>query len=142
MVTVNGALDLEQYPLPNPSELFARLVGGKKFTKLDFSQGYQQLLLDQKSTITVNTLKGLYRYNTLTFGIVSVPAIFKKTIDTILQGISGVICYIDDILVIRDDDEDHFQNLAEVLRHLQLQGIRKKKSKCYFMETSVVYLGH
>ena len=40
------------------------------------------------------------------------------------------------------DDEDHFQNLAEVLRHLQLNGIRMKKSKYRFMETLVVYLGH
>ena len=31
-VTVNEALDGYQYPLPNSSELFAALVGGKKFT--------------------------------------------------------------------------------------------------------------
>ena len=31
-VTVNQALEAEQYPLPNPEELFASLVGGKKFT--------------------------------------------------------------------------------------------------------------
>ena len=30
-------------------------------------------------------------------------------------------------------DEDHLQNLAEVLRHLQLHDITMKKSKSYFI---------
>ena len=34
------------YPLPNLSEFFATLAGGKTFTKLDLSQDYQQHLLD------------------------------------------------------------------------------------------------
>ena len=35
------------------------------------------------------------------------------------------------------DEEDYWQNLAEVLRRLQLYGIRIKKNKCHFMETAV-----
>ena len=81
-VTVNGDLDVGQHPLPNPSELFATFAGGKKFTKLDLSQVYQQLLLDQESTkyVTVNIQKELYRYNRLPFGIASAPTIFRKTL--------------------------------------------------------------
>ena len=65
-VTINQALDLDQYPLPKPEDLFATLAGGKKFTKLDLSlKAYQQLLLDEDSAkyVTVNTHRGLYRYN-------------------------------------------------------------------------------
>ena len=36
-----GALDVDQYPFPNPSELSATLAGGKKCTKLDLLQAYQ-----------------------------------------------------------------------------------------------------
>ena len=94
-VTVNGALDVDQYPLPNPRELFATLTGGKTFTKLDLSQANQQLLLDQESTkyVTVTTHKGSYRCNKLPFSVASAPAIFQKTIDTILQGIPPVMLY-------------------------------------------------
>ena len=35
MGTVNQELEVNQYPLPIPEELFATLAGGKKFTKLD-----------------------------------------------------------------------------------------------------------
>lgn len=37
-VTVLQALDVEQYPLPKPEDLFATLPGGAKFSKLDLSQ--------------------------------------------------------------------------------------------------------
>ena len=62
--------------------------------------------------------------------------------DTILQGISGALCYIDDILVTGASADEHLQNLEEVFRRLQAQGIRMKKSKCSFMTDSVEYLGH
>ena len=62
--------------------------------------------------------------------------------DTILQGIPNVICYIDDILVTATDDDTHLRNLAEVFERLENHGIRMKKAKCTFMQESVEYLGH
>ena len=92
-VTVNPELEIDQYPLLNPSDLFASLSGGKKFTKIDLSQAYQQLLLDQnsKELTTINTHQGLCRYTRLPFGVASAPAIFQRTMDTLLQGIPNVI---------------------------------------------------
>ena len=42
-VTINQALEVDQYPLHKPDDLFATLAGGNKFSKLDLSQAYQQL---------------------------------------------------------------------------------------------------
>ena len=36
--------------------------------------------------------------------------------DTILQGILYVVCYIDDILVTGTSEADHLEHLEEVLR--------------------------
>ena len=41
--TVNQVLDVDQYPLPKPDDLFATLAGEKMFSKLELSQVYQQL---------------------------------------------------------------------------------------------------
>ena len=140
-VTINPVLNVEQYSLPKPEDLFASLAGGKKFSTLDLSHAYQQLLLDDDSRnlVTVNTHRGLYR---LPFGIVSAPAIFQKTMDTILQGIAGVICYLDDIPITGASDEEHLKNLEAVLQRFQNHGIRVKREKCAFLQASVEYLGH
>ena len=34
------ALEVDQYPLPKPENLFATLAGGKKFSTLDLSRAY------------------------------------------------------------------------------------------------------
>ena len=143
-VTINQALIVDQYPLPKPEDLFATLANGTRFSKLDLSQAYLQLQLDDASMpyVTVNTHQGLYQYTRLPFGVASAPAIFQRLMDTILQGVPGVICYIDDILVTGASEEDHLRNLEEVLRRLEEHGFRLKRGKCIFLAKSVEYLGH
>ena len=62
--------------------------------------------------------------------------------DTFLQGLPNVFCYIDDILITGPDDDTHLRNLTAVLERLQSHGVRTKKAKCRFMAKSVIYLGH
>ena len=143
-VTINQALDVDQYPLPKPEDIFACLSGGQHFTKLDLTQAYNQLLLDEDSRkyVTINTHKGLYQYTRLPFGIASAPAVFQRTMDTILQGIDGVACYIDDIIITGKTPEEHLAHLEDVLKSLQKHGIRVKLPKCQFLRPSVTFLGH
>ena len=60
-VTINPHLDVNQYPLPRSKELFAALNGGVHFTKLDLSEAYMQIELDEESKkfLVINTHKGL-----------------------------------------------------------------------------------
>ena len=48
-VTVNQSLQVDQYPLPKPEDLFASLAGGAKFSKIDLTQAYLQLQLEEES---------------------------------------------------------------------------------------------
>ena len=61
-VIVNQELEVDQYPLLKPEELFATLAAGKKFTKLDMSQAYQQLVLNEESTKYRNSLFSSQKY--------------------------------------------------------------------------------
>ena len=115
-VTLNPVLEIDQYPLPRVDDLLSSLSGGDKFTKINLTSAYQQMLLEEHSRqyVTVNTHKGLYRYTRLPFRVASAPAIFQRTMDVILQGIPRVICYIDDILVTGATDDEQYRNLEEV----------------------------
>ena len=107
------------------ADLLASLAGGKRFTKLDLTSAYQQMCLHEESSMltTINTHKGLYSYTRMPFGVASVPAVFQRAMDTILQGLPNVICYLDDILVTGDSDEKHLENLWLVLEHLKEHGV-------------------
>ena len=141
-LTVNQVSKLEEYPLPRVEDLFATLAGGKLFTKFERSQAYQQLLLDEdsKEYVTINTHKGLFKYNRLVFGVASSHAIFQRTMDTLLQGIPHV--YLDDILITGATEEEHLVNLEQVLKRFSDAGLRLKRSKCSFLAQSLTYLGH
>ena len=62
--------------------------------------------------------------------------------ESLLNGIPGVIVYIDDILVTGTTTEEHLKALDEVLSRLEKAGLCLQKQKCSFMQTSVTYLGH
>lgn len=118
--------------------------GGKVFSKLDLSHAYQQILLDDESCkyVTINTHRGLYRYTRLPFGVASAPAIFQRTMERVLQGIPGVVIYLDDILITGKDENEHLTRLAQVLQCLEAHELRLKREKCYLMRAAVDYLGY
>ncbi|KAL5479520.1 hypothetical protein EMCRGX_G023048 [Ephydatia muelleri] len=78
-LTVNSAACTESYPLPRIEDLLASINNGRIFSKLDFSNAFQQLELDNDSKrfVTISTQRGLYQYNCLPFGVSSAPAIFQ-----------------------------------------------------------------
>ena len=112
-ITVNPVAKQDAYPLPRVDDLFADLAGRKIFSKLDLAHAYQQIELDEdsKKLTTINTHKGLFRYNRLPFGISSAPSIFQRTLEGLLAGIPRVSIYLDDILVSGISEKDHLATL-------------------------------
>ena len=55
---------LDKYPIPQVEDLLATLAGGRVFSKINLSQAYQQLPLDEESQklVVINTQKGLFKY--------------------------------------------------------------------------------
>ena len=116
-VTVNPVLEVDKYP---PEDIFTTLAGRKRFTTLDLSHAYNQLILDEESRKydVVNSHCGLCSYTRLLFGIASAPALFHHIMDQILQAMDKVTCYLDDIFITGTSDEEQLMNLSEVLQRL------------------------
>lgn len=82
---------------------------------MDLADAYLQMEMedDSKPFLTINRIKGLYRYNRLVFGVASTPAIWQRAMDQVLQGVPGTQCYLDDIIVTGSTDEEHLENLKK-----------------------------
>ena len=102
------------------------------------------MLVDEDSMefLTINTHKGLYRYNRLPYGVASAPGIFQRTMEGFLQGIPSTGVLLDNILITGPSTEEHLDNMEKVLRHLSDAGLRLKAGKCQFMKPVLEWLGH
>ena len=115
-VSVNPVLISNTYPLPNAEDMCATFARGEIISKLDLSNAYQQLELAEEiqKYLTINTHKGVYVYQRLTFEIATTPYIFQAVMDHILQGVANVVCYLDDTLIASRTEEEHLARLYEV----------------------------
>ena len=84
-----------------------------------------QLELDEESQhfMVINTHRGLFKYTHLPFDIAAAPAVFQQTMDIVLQGLPGVVCYLDDIIVTGKDKTEHLCNLERVLNRIRFKNM-------------------
>ena len=143
-VTINSQILVDQHPIPLIDELLTCLSNGEKFTKLDLSDAYLQIELDEESKqlVVINTPFGLFRYNRMPFGIANAPAIFQRTIEQAIAGIPKCVAYLDDILITGSDEDEHFRTLDTVLSRLGEFGFKCNVDKCSFFQDEVSYLGY
>ncbi|CAG2213598.1 unnamed protein product [Mytilus edulis] len=143
-VTINQQLQVDQYPLPRIDDIFASLSGGEKYSKIDLRQAYLQLEMKEESKkyLTINTHRGLYQYNRMLFGVASAPAIWQRTIDQILQGLTGVQCILDDMVITGRNDREPLVNLEKVMKRLEMYNLSVNKEKCKFFKDEIEFCGH
>ena len=58
-----------------------------------------------------------------------------------LEGTSGTSCILDDMIITGKNGEEHLANL-EVLRRLQVHGLRANKAKCEFFKEKITFCGY
>ena len=88
----------EPHPTPTVDETLAQLSGSTIFSKID---GFWQIPLSEESQYYTTFISpiGHYCFRKLPFRIASAPELFQQRISTVLQGLDGVLCQMDDVLI-------------------------------------------
>jgi transposase InsO family protein len=141
---LNKDVEREKYIIPAVQDMIAKLSGSVKFTSLDAAGAYLQMPLSEESQelTTFLTPLGRFCFTRVPYGITSASEIFQRKVTEILDGVSNVVIYQDDILVFGKTDEEHDQTLVKVIAKLKESGLRLNKKKCCFGQRSLKFLGH
>jgi hypothetical protein len=135
-----------KYPLPFIDELLDQLYKAKVFSKLDLWSGYHQIRVKEEDVhkTAFRTCFGHYEYLVLPFGLTNAPAVFMRLMHDVLRPLLGkcVAVFLDDILVYSETEEQHEEDLKQVLALLQENRLFAKKSKCEIGVREVEYLGY
>ena len=139
LTKLNNFVQRENHPLPSVDTTLGKLAGAKYFTKLDANSGFK-LSEGSKKLTTFITPWGRYCFNVLPYGISSGSEKFQKARNRILEGLEGVECNIDDVLIYGATHDEHDRRLDAVLRRLTAAHVTLNTDKCIFSVTKIVFL--
>lgn len=143
---LNALTIKDRTPLPLITELKDRLQGKQIFTALDLKGAYNLIRIkegDEWKT-AFRTKFGLFEYLVMPFGLTNAPATFQRMINNVLRQYLDVfvICYLDDILIFSDNEEEHKEHVHKVLKALQDANLLVEPEKSHFHVREVDFLGH
>ena len=143
LTKLNQSVCRERHPLPAVEQTLAQLAGAQVFTKLDANSGFWQIPLSHDSALLTTFLTpfGRYCFHRLPFGITSMPEHFQRHMSIVLDGLEGVVCLMDDILVYGKMHDEHDERLLKVLQHLEIARVTLNKEKCEFSQSKIKFLG-
>ena len=135
----------EDYPIPDMEMIFHNLHGASYFGKIDLSDAYYQIELDEevKDICTINTSQRLFKIGRLPQGLKNSSSIFQNCIESTLKGIKGFVIFQDNVLVYGTTKEQFDKRMLAVKSGLREKNftINEKKSNSKPVD-SVSFLGY
>ena len=146
---LNLHLILPKHPIPSIDQILLNLARKSEktedlvFVSIDLQDGYFQLLLDDSSKkyTSFQTHSGKWQMRACPQGCAASPSIFCLVLSKILEGMSGIlIWYLDDILLFGPRAKI-LQLLDTLLNRFAMYGLMLKLAKLRFFEKEVPFVG-
>lgn len=143
LTKLNAAVRRERHILPSVDHILGQMAGASVFSKIDANSGFHQILLSKASQLltTFITPFGRFAYQRLPFGICSGPELFQREMQQTLEGLDGVVCLMDDVVVYGRDQAEHDERLHATLTKLMDSGITLNTNKCVFNKSEIEFVG-
>lgn len=146
--TVNKAIQRLKHQMPTLNEQLHNLSTAKCFSLVDVKEGFLHIPLDEESSwMTMHTSYGRYRCLCHPFGITSPQDEFQMRLTASLEGLDGMICIADDILVygeghtFEDAQVDHDRRFIALIECCIQRSIKLNASKLRFKLKEVKFMG-
>ena len=143
---LNSNSHVDKYTMKDVSECIGEIGRSNStiFSTLDLTSGFWQMLLQPKSRpYTAFTIPGMgqFQWVTSAMGLLGCPSTFQRLVEAVVEGITNIIVYIDDLIVHSNNHEDHIKTLSDLFTRLHAHNLKVNLKKCVFGSKDVMYLG-
>ncbi|XP_063962569.1 uncharacterized protein K02A2.6-like [Lytechinus pictus] len=147
---LNKGLKRSHYPMTTIEDILSDLTNAKVFSTFDAKNGFWHVQLDESSSelTTFNTPYGRYRWKRMPFGLSTAPEEFQRRLNLVLEGLEGVRCVADDILVFgkgESEEEairDHDKKVRALMNRCRERNVKLNIEKAKLKVKEVSYIGH
>ncbi|XP_070018032.1 uncharacterized protein [Nicotiana sylvestris] len=117
---LNNACPKDEFPLPIPELMIDATTGYEAMSFMDGLSGYNQIrmaLKDEELTV-FRTLKGIYCYKVMPFGLKNAGATYQRAMQNIFNDLlhKNVECYVDDLVVKSKEKGNHLKDLKMAIK--------------------------
>lgn len=144
---LNKVIVRDHFPIPLIEDIIGELHSAKVFTTLDLENGFFHVPVDEESVkyTAFVTPFGEFEFLKTPFGLSTSPTVFQRFINDVFRDLIRdkiVVIYIDDLLILAENEEEGLRRLKLVLDVAAKNGLRIKWRKCQFLQPIIEYLGY
>lgn len=144
---LNRVISKDHYPLPLIEDTLDELQDARVFSTLDLKNGFHHVEVDPQSRPYTSfvTHNSQYQFIRMPFGLSTCPAVFQRFINAIFHDLIKskiVLPYLDDLIILANDDGEAIERLKVVLNRASEYGLNLNFKKCQFLQRRIEFLGH
>ena len=120
---LNNACPKDDFPLPIIELMVVATIVHEALSFMNGSSGYSQIWMElrDEELVAFRTLKGIYCYKIMHFGLKNAGATYQHAMQKIFDDMlhKNVECYVDDLVIKSRKREDHLWDLCMVFDSLR-----------------------
>jgi hypothetical protein len=135
--SLNKACPKDNFPLPRIDKIVDSAARCEVMSLLDCFSGYHQIYIkeEDKASTSFITPFGTYCFVRMPEGLKNAGSTFSRLTKKILEDQMGrnVFTYVDNIIVVSKNKEDHLSDLTETFANMREARLRLNPEKCIFV---------
>lgn len=144
---LNQKMIKDRYPVPNMDDILDKLQKVKIFSTIDLKNGFFHVPVNENSRkyLSFVTQSGQYTFLKTPFGCCNSPRVFQRYINDVFRDLIQkkiMMVYMDDAVILAENEEEAKQNLKLVLKYAANAGLEINWKKCQFLQKRIEFLGH